>query len=392
MTDFRNLYQKYGLYSPSLEHDACGIGFVANIDGHKSHHIIEEGLTILCNLEHRGAIGGDQKTGDGAGMLLQIPDAFFKQANEFTLPDPGSYGVGFLFLPPSASGQAREMIGQVVHSEGAGLLGWRAVPHDPSVLGESAIGNLPDMWQVFVTFEGLAGEMLERKLYILRKCLENRARELGWNRSDFYIPSLSARTIVYKGMFVSGQFAAFYPDLKEKSFSSALAMVHQRYSTNTFPSWSLAQPFHFIGHNGEINTIRGNINKLQDRDTTLSSPLFGQDMQKLFPILDPTASDSACFDNVFELLTLGGRSMEHTMMMMVPEAFGLKYHISRDKRAFYEYHMTIMDPWDGPAALLFTDGIKIGAYLDRNGLRPGRYTITRQGKVVPASETGVLPD
>ena len=391
MTDPRKPYQEKGLYHPALEHDACGIGFVANINGHKSHTIIEDGLTILCNLEHRGAIGGDLKTGDGAGMLLQIPHAFFRQTIDFTLPEPGTYGVGFLFLPPAAAGQAREMIEQVIQSENARMLGWRAVPHDPSVLGESAVSTLPDMWQLFIDFEGLHGEVLERKLYVLRKCLENRARETGWNRNDFYVASLSSRTIVYKGMFVSGQFSAFYPDLQEDSFSSALAMVHQRYSTNTFPSWSLAQPFRFIGHNGEINTIQGNINKLQDRDTTLSSPLFGSDIQKLFPLLDPTASDSACFDNVFELLTLGGRSMEHTMMMMVPEAFGLKYHISLDKRAFYEYHMTIMDPWDGPAALLFSDGTRIGAYLDRNGLRPGRYVITRQGKVILASEAGVLP-
>jgi len=391
MTDMRLQYQRHGLYDPSQEHDACGIGFVVNVDGHKSHTIIEEGLTILCNLEHRGAVGGDRKTGDGAGMLLQIPHAFFQETNEFALPDPGSYGVGFLFLPPSASNQAREMAEQILYAEGARLLGWRSVPHVPSVLGESAVKSLPDLWQLFLAYDGISGDILERKLYVLRKCLENRARELGWNRSDFYIPSLSSRTIVYKGMFVSGQFAAFYPDLTQEIFTSALAMVHQRYSTNTFPSWSLAQPFRFIGHNGEINTIRGNINKLRDRNAALSSPLFGKDIEKLFPILDPSASDSACFDNVFELLTMGGRSMEHTMMMMVPEAFGLKYHISRDKRAFYEYHMTIMDPWDGPAALLFSDGIKIGAYLDRNGLRPGRYVITRQGKVVLASETGVLP-
>lgn len=382
--------KKQGLYDPRYEHDSCGIGFVVNIDGSKSHNIIKDGITILCNLEHRGAIGGDQKTGDGAGMMIQIPHIFFKKVCDFELPTLGNYAVGFLFLPKGKEEQAQQMVEQVLISEKAQLIGWREVPTNPDSLGEFARQSLPSFWQVFLSCENLQGEELERRLYILRKCLENEANNMGWYMDDFYIPSLSAQTIIYKGMFVSTQFVSFYPDLDDKDFTSAMAMVHQRYSTNTFPSWQLAQPFRMIAHNGEINTIQGNINKINDYESTITSPYFKSEISKIFPVVNPDASDSACFDNVYELLTMGGRSMEHAMMMMVPEAFGHKYHISKDKRAFYEYHMTLMDPWDGPAALTFSDGTKIGAYLDRNGLRPGRYTITKSGKVVLASETGVL--
>ena len=244
--------------------------------------------------------------------------------------------------------------------------------------------------QVFVTFKDFEDSQLDRRLYILRKCLEGKFKNAELDTNDCYIPSFSRNTIIYKGMFVAAQFACFYPDLVDRNFKSAIALVHQRYSTNTFPSWSLAQPFRFVAHNGEINTLRGNVNKMMALDYTLSSPLFGDEIRKIFPVINPKASDSAIFDTVFELLTMAGRSMEHSMMMMVPEAFGFQYHISQDKRAFYEYHMSIMDPWDGPVALVFSDGIKIGAYLDRNGLRPGRYLITKSGKVVMASETGVL--
>ncbi len=383
--------QGQGLYRKQFEHDACGLGFIVNINGQKEHAIIDEAITILNNLEHRGAVGGDQKTGDGAGMMVQIPHRFFEKVLSFALPQPGSYGVGFLFLPPTASEKARKMVQKVLKTEGAKLLGWRSVPVNPDALGAFARQSMPDFWQVFVQFPSLEDAALERKLFILRKTLENEAAKQGWDMDDFYVVSLSARTIVYKGMFVSLQFQKFYPDLTNPHFESALAMVHQRYSTNTFPSWPLAQPFRFIAHNGEINTLRGNINKIKDREYTLSSPLFGSEIKKIFPIVNPSASDSACFDNVFELLVQGGRSMEHAMMMMVPEAFGLQFHMSLDLRAFYEYHMTIMDPWDGPAALIFSDGVKVGAYLDRNGLRPGRYTITRSGKMILASETGVLP-
>jgi len=383
--------QPQGLYNKQFEHDACGLGFIVNIDGRKEHTIIDDAITILNNLEHRGAVGGDRKTGDGAGMMTQIPHRFFKRVVDFKLPEPGQYGVGFLFLPPRAVEKAKKMVQSVVRKEKGKVLGWRKVPVNPDALGDFARQSMPAFWQLFVQFKNHSGEALERQLYILRKVLESEAGQLGWSMEDFYISSLSSRTIVYKGMFVSLQFQNFYPDLTASDFESALAMVHQRYSTNTFPSWPLAQPFRFIAHNGEINTLRGNINKIKDREYTLSSPLFGEEIKKIFPIVNPDASDSACFDNVFELLVHGGRSMEKSMMMMVPEAFGLQFHMSLDLRAFYEYHMTIMDPWDGPAALIFSDGIKVGAYLDRNGLRPGRYTITRSGRMILASETGVLP-
>ncbi len=376
------------LYDVRHEHDACGLGFVVNLDGRKEHSIIEDAITVLSNLEHRGAVGGDQKSGDGAGMTVQIPHKFFKAVVPFDLPE--NYGVGFLFLPQKATEKARKMVEAVCQREGVPLLGWRPVPVNPDALGKMARTSMPALWQVFVQTDK-DEERRERRLYILRKCLENEAVKNGWSMDDFYVASFSSRTIVYKGMFVAGQFAKFYPDLSDSRFESALSLVHQRYSTNTFPSWPLAQPFRFIAHNGEINTLRGNINKIQDREYTLHSPLFGDEIQKIFPIVNPLASDSACFDNVFELLVMGGRSMEHSMMMMVPEAFGLNYHISQDLRAFYEYHMTIMDPWDGPAALIFTDGLKVGAYLDRNGLRPGRYLVTRNGRVILASESGVLP-
>lgn len=384
--------QKQGLYDPRYERDACGIGFVANINGEKNHSIIQEGITILCNLEHRGAVGGDQKTGDGAGMLIQIPDKFFRKNVDFKLPEFGDYAVGFFFLPSDkeVAEEACKQSAVIIRKEGGRLLGWREVPTDPSCLGEIAQTSMPSFWQGFVEFPGLKGIELERKLFIVRRCLENHANNQGWGMNDYYIPSFSSRIIVYKGMFVSTQFNTFYPDLQSMDFMSAMALVHQRYSTNTFPSWPLAQPFRILAHNGEINTLRGNINKTLERESTLSSKLFGYDIQKIFPITRADASDSSIMDNVLELLVMGGRTLEHSIMMMVPEPFGSKYHMSEDKRAFYEYHSAIMDPWDGPAALLFTDGTRIGGYLDRNGLRPGRYVITKSGKVIMASEVGVL--
>ena len=381
-----------GLYHPSLEHDACGVGFVVKIDGTRSHQIVRNGVEILKNLVHRGAVGGDLKTGDGAGMILQIPHKFFSKVLEFPLPVEGKYGVGMFFLPKQEkeSVRARKMIADQIVLEGGKVLGWREVPVHPDCLGEMAREVMPSIYQVFVTYNGLEGPALERRLYVLRKVLENEAVKLGWTLEDFYIPSLSSRTIVYKGMFAAPQFDHFFSDLMDEDLVSALAVVHQRYSTNTFPSWALAHPFHFIAHNGEINTLRGNINKMAAREGRISSDLLGPEIKKLLPIVNPSLSDSGIFDNVFELLTLGGRSMEHAMMMMVPEAFGVKYHISEAKRAFFEYHAAIMEPWDGPAAIAFTDGTKVGAILDRNGLRPARYVITKSGLVVMASETGVL--
>ena len=386
------MMKKRGLYDPANEHDACGVGFVARIDGERTHKIVEEGVQILCNLEHRGAVGGDMKTGDGAGMLLQMPHKFFSRVLPFSLPEEGVYGAGMIFLPADTgkAAEAVEMTERVIAREGGSILGWRDVPVDPDCLGELARKVMPSFKQVFISFDGLSGDELESRLYVLRKCLENAALAKGYELDEFYLPSLSSKTIVYKGMFVSAQFVTFYPDLGEEDFISAMALVHQRYSTNTFPSWPLAQPFRYIAHNGEINTLRRNVNNMKARETSLSSPVFGEDIKKMFPIVQPDCSDSAAFDNVFELISKGGRSMEHSMMMMVPEAFGTKYHISEDKRNFFEYHAAIMEPWDGPAALVFTDGYKIGATLDRNGLRPGRYAITKSGKVVLGSEAGVI--
>ncbi len=387
--------KNFGLYDNSFEHDSCGVGFVVNINGKPSHQIIKEGITILKNLVHRGAIGGDLKTGDGTGMLLQIPHEFFGKvtgALDINLPEKGQYGIGFLFLPQDKKARTKveRQIEEVTKEEGGNILGWRDIPVQPDCVGDTAREIMPYMRHLFITCDGIEGEALERKLYILRRCIEKRMAELGFSQDEFYIPSLSSRTIVYKGMFVAPQFENFYPDLADRDFVSAFALVHQRYSTNTFPSWALSQPFRYSAHNGEINTLRGNINYMKARQGSLASPLFGSQLNKLLPVIIPEGSDSAIFDNVFELLCSSGRSIEHTAMMMVPEAFGPKYHISADKRAFYEFHATVMEPWDGPAAISFTDGTKIGAILDRNGLRPARYTITKNGKVVLASEAGVL--
>jgi glutamate synthase (NADPH) large chain len=386
------MFKEDGLYDTSYEHDSCGVGFVVNINGEKEHNIIKEGLTILCNLEHRGAIGGDQKTGDGAGMTVQIPHEFFKKKVNFDLPPEGSYGAGFLFLPKerNACQRAKKIVENVIEQENGKTLGWREVPNNPECLGDFAKNTIPSFLQIFIQFDDLFGDLLERKLFVLRKCIESEAAKNGWGINDFYIPSLSSRIIIYKGMFVSTQFEKFYPDLTDVDFTSAISLVHQRYSTNTFPSWPLAQPFRYLAHNGEINTLRGNINKMAARNSTLTSLVLGEDINKIFPIINMELSDSGIMDNILELLHMTGRSLEHCLMMMVPEPFGKKYHISEDRRAFYEYHASIMDPWDGPAALYFTDGIKIGGCLDRNGLRPGRYIITKSGKVVMASETGVL--
>ncbi|MCF7915479.1 MAG: glutamate synthase large subunit [Spirochaetaceae bacterium] len=381
-----------GLYDRSFEHDACGVGFIANINGEKTHSIIENSIQALINLEHRGAVGGDLKTGDGAGILLQIPDEFLRAKLEFKLPAAGRYGAGMFFLPSDEKLFARStaIVEEATAAEGGLFLGWRRVPINTSALGETALQSLPSIWQAFFSFEGLQGEVLERKLYVLRKCMESAAASAEMDINQFYISSLSARTIVYKGMFVSTQFTDFYPDVTEPDFKSAIALVHQRYSTNTFPSWSLSQPFRYIAHNGEINTLRRNMNNMRARESSISSPYFGEEISKITPIVNPDTSDSAIFDSVYELLIQGGRDLPHSMMMMVPEAFGSRYHISEDKRAFYEYQAAIMEPWDGPAAIVFTDGIRIGATLDRNGLRPGRYVITKSGQVVLASEAGVV--
>ncbi len=381
-----------GLYHPSQEHDSCGVGFVVNMHGVRDHKTVSDGITILCNLEHRGARGGDQKTGDGAGMLVQIPHRFFSRVAGCVLPAEGEYGVGFFFLAPEIdrAAAARALVEQTLATEGVSVLGWREVPTSPDCLGEFARDVMPSFWQVFVAADGVTGEVLERKLYVARKCVENAALKQGWEWEQLYASSFSSRTIVYKGMFVAPQFATFYPDLTDPDFVSCFSLVHQRYSTNTFPSWPLAQPFRFVAHNGEINTLRRNVNNMRARQTSLRSELFGDEIRKLLPVVYEKGSDSSVFDNVFELLVMGGRQVEHAGMMMVPEAFGSKYHISQDKRAFFEYHSAIMEPWDGPAAIAFADGTRVGAMLDRNGLRPARYVVTKDDRVVLASEVGVL--
>ncbi len=384
-----------GLYDPRLEHGSCGVGFVVNINGQQSHQIVKDGITILKNLVHRGGVGADGKTGDGAGVLVQLPHGFLLEETDqlgIRLPAAGEYGVGMVFLPPNEADRVRAVgvFQRTISAHDGEVLGWRDVPVRPGCLGEMARRTMPRVSQVFVRMGAGSSDELQRRLYLLRRGLERAVASEGFSLEQCYIVSLSSNTITYKGMCVAQQLETFYPDLRDSRFQSALALIHQRYSTNTFPSWPLAQPMRLLAHNGEINTLRGNVNKMKAREKTLSSDLFGSQLKDLLPIIDQQLSDSAIVDNVFELLCLSGRSVEHAMMMMVPEAFGPKYHISRDKRAFYEYHAAIMEPWDGPAALSFTDGVKVGAALDRNGLRPARYVSTKSGKLVMASEVGVL--
>jgi len=388
-----------GLYDPSLEKDSCGVGFIANIKGKKSHQIVTDAINILCNLEHRGAVGADPRAGDGAGILVQIPHDFFVRKTKdlgFTLPKPGEYAVGALFMPRDTSWRAviQSIIADQVASEGMKLLGWREVPTDNSSLGVTVKPTEPAHMQVFIGRGTISGseEDFERKLYILRKSISNaiyQRRERGL--SGYYPVSISTRTIVYKGMFLADQLGKYYPDLHEDDFISALALVHQRFSTNTFPAWSLAHPYRMIAHNGEINTLRGNVNWMAARQASVKSDLFGKDIERLWPISYEGQSDTACFDNALEFLVQGGYSMAHAMMMLVPEAWAGNPLMDEERRAFYEYHAAMMEPWDGPAALAFTDGRQIGATLDRNGLRPARYLVTKDDRILMASEMGVLP-
>jgi len=385
-----------GLFDPAGERDSCGVGFVARLDAQPQHGVVADAVQVLINLEHRGAVGGDKATGDGAGLLVQIPDAFLREscrAERFTLPPAGAYAVGMVFLPTDAAPAERciAALETAARQEGAEVLGWRPVPTSGEPLGELARATQPDVRQVFLGRGRIPADAFERKLYVLRRIAEKEvAGHLGDEGRMFYIPSLSSRTVVYKGMLRGSQLNSFYPDLAQPEFASAFAVIHQRYSTNTFPTWRLAQPMRMLGHNGEINTLRGNWSHMRAREADLASDLFGDDLEKLKPVIVEGGSDSAMFDNVLELLVAAGRSLPHAAMMMVPEAWGPRFHMSDDKRAFYEYHAAIMEPWDGPAALVFTAGRYIGATLDRNGLRPCRYTVTRDGYVVLASETGVL--
>ena len=385
-----------GLYDPRQERDACGVGFVAHIKGHKSHDMVSQGLKILENLTHRGAVGADPLAGDGAGILLQIPDAFFRAqcaAQGIELPAAGSYGVGMLFLSrdPKNRAASEQILAETIAAEGQQLLGWRDVPVDRSGLGESVKKAEPVMRQVFIARGKNCADVdaFERKLFVIRKIVQHAVRRLPGDRG-LYIASLSARTIVYKGMLLADQVGKYYLDLQDKSVVSALALVHQRFSTNTFPTWIRAHPFRMIAHNGEINTLRGNVNWMAARHAAMSSKLLGEDLDKLWPLIVEGQSDSACFDNALELLVIGGYSLPHAMMMLIPEAWAGNPLMDEERRAFYEYHAALMEPWDGPAAVAFTDGQMIGATLDRNGLRPARYLITDDDMVLMASEMGVL--
>jgi glutamate synthase (NADPH/NADH) large chain len=386
-----------GLYDPAKEHDSCGVGFVANLHNAKSHDIVEMGLQILRNLDHRGAVGADPKLGDGCGILLQIPHQFFVEECKnlgFALPEVGHYAIGQFFMPRDAElrAKARAIIDAAVSAEGLTTLGWRELPVDSSDLGDAVRVVEPVHMQIFVgRGDGVADEAeFERRLYLARKVSSNEIYALNSGR-EYYVVSMSSRTIVYKGMVLVSQLGNYFLDLKDKRFVSALALVHQRFATNTFPSWRLAHPYRFVAHNGEINTLRGNLNWMAARQASVASPLFGDDIGKLWPISYEGQSDTACFDNALEFLVQGGYSLAHAVMMLIPEAWSGNPLMDEDRKAFYEYHAALMEPWDGPAAMAFTDGRQIGATLDRNGLRPARYLITEDGLVVMASEMGVLP-
>jgi len=387
---------KQGLYRPSNERDACGVGFVAHIKGKKSHDIVQKGLELLTNLTHRGATGYDPKLGDGAGLLMQMPDAFMrKEAAKLgiELPAAGQYAVGNVFLPQAANNRAacEVLFTQIIAEENQTLLGWRDVPVDNSNIAQAARDVEPTMRQVFIATTGTDQNVFERKLFVIRKRIEHAVRALELtDNAAFYMPSLSSRTIVYKGMLLANEVGIYYTDLNDESIVSALALVHQRFSTNTFPAWDLAHPFRMIAHNGEINTVQGNVNWMAARHEAMRSTVIGEDLEKLWPLIAEGQSDSACFDNCLELLVAGGYSLPHAMMMLIPEAWSGNPLMDEERRAFYEYHAALMEPWDGPAAVAFTDGRMVGATLDRNGLRPARYLVTDDDIVMMASEMGVL--
>jgi len=395
---FGGLPPKQGLYDPSFEHDACGVGFVVNMKGKKSHSIVKDALTALVNLRHRGACGCEINTGDGAGILFQLPHAFLKAAAKkegFELPSEGEYGVGMIYLPTqdSVRRSCEKLFEQIIEEEGQKLIGWRTVPTLNHTLGNTAKASEPLVRQIFIGRNPKIKDDLafERKLYVIRKRAENAIRYSGKaGFHSFYVPSLSYKTIVYKGMLMSEQVEEFYPDLTNPMVESSLGLVHSRFSTNTFPSWERAHPYRYMAHNGEINTLRGNINWMHARESMLASDLFGDDIKKLFPIVNEDGSDSAMFDNCLEFMVLGGRSLPHAVMMMIPEPWENHDSMPDEKRAFYEFHGSLMEPWDGPASIAFTDGIQIGAVLDRNGLRPSRYYVTKDDRVIMASEVGVL--
>ena len=392
-----------GLYDPRNEHDSCGVGFVVNIKGRKSHDIIRRGLQILVNLDHRGAVGADPLVGDGAGCLIQMPDTLLRdwaEEHDLTLPPFGRYAVAMCFLPQDASARefAIRLLEHYVAAEGQSLLGWRDVPTDTTGLGERVIETMPVIRQAIVVASPKVKDQdaFERKILTIRKQTLNNVRGLADQRhlpglSELYMPSFSTRTVVYKGLLLAPQVGTFYLDLRNPLTQSALALVHQRFSTNTFPSWRLAHPYRFLAHNGEINTVRGNVNWMYARRHSMASELIGPDLDKMWPLIPHGQSDTACIDNALEILIAGGYSLAHAMMLLIPEAWAENTLMDPDRRAFYEYYAALMEPWDGPAAIAFTDGRQIGATLDRNGLRPARYIVTDDDHVIMASEAGVLP-
>lgn len=388
--------QKQGLYDPQFEHDACGVGFIVQVKGNKSHEIVEQGLTILLNLDHRGACGCEPNTGDGAGILMQVPHKFLKKAaaaQNIELPEAGEYGVGAIYSSRNQTERenGKRIFAEIAAAEGCPVLGWRDVPTDNSSLGDTAKASEPFMQQVFVSRPaGMDEAAFERKLYVIRKRAHNAIRKTNVD-PYWYNSTLSCRTIVYKGMLMPVQVGDYYPELHDPDMESALALVHSRFSTNTFPSWERSHPYRYIAHNGEINTMRGNINWMHARQSMFESELFGDDLKKIPNLINIEGSDSTIFDNALELLTLAGRSLPHAVMMMIPEPWTAHESMSDEKKAFYEYHSCLMEPWDGPASIAFTDGTSIGAVLDRNGLRPSRYCITKDDIVIMASEAGVLP-
>ena len=390
--------QANGLYDPANEHDACGVGFLCHMKGQASHEIVANAVTVLKNLLHRGACGCEDNTGDGAGILIQMPDKFLRRECaklDIQLPEAGDYGAGLIFLPRDEQSRQRcmEIIESVVRAEGQVLLGWRDLPWDDSLLGPTARASEPVFRQLFIGRGDNVdkGDAFERKLYVIRKLAWKAITESDIaEKQTYYVPSLSHRTLIYKGMLIGSQLEPMFPDLTDPDVESALALVHQRFSTNTFPSWPLAQPFRYIAHNGEINTLRGNMNWMRAREALCESELFGDDLQKVFPIISEGASDSAAFDNVLEFLHMAGRPLPLAVLMMIPEAWSGHEAMSPDRRAFYEYYGCLMEPWDGPASIAFTDGEMIGAVLDRNGLRPSRYYVTSDDLVIMASEVGVL--
>jgi len=387
-----------GLYDPRYEHDSCGVGFVVNFKGKPSNQIVRQALQVLLNLRHRGACGCEANTGDGAGILLQKPSAFLEKTCAdigIALPPPAEYGVGVIFLStdPVERYKCEKLFEEIVELEGQRLLGWRTVPTRHASLGATALRSEPMIRQVFIARDPKLPDdaAFERKLYVIRKLAEKGIRYSGIKGGDrFYIASLSFKTVIYKGMLMPTQLEEYFPDLSSPLMQSALALVHSRFSTNTFPSWDRAHPYRYVAHNGEINTLRGNVNWMYARQSMFNSKLFGDDIRKIVPVINEDGSDSAMFDNCLEMLVLAGRNLPHAVMMMIPEPWENDESMSDEKRAFYEYHSCLMEPWDGPASIAFTDGVRIGAVLDRNGLRPSRYYVTKDDLVIMASEVGVL--